>query len=39
MRLDRLDPELRAALPVVLIVAAGFLTGLALLVYATLTGP
>jgi len=35
----RLDPELKSALPIVLIVATGFLVGVALLVFAVLSGP
>lgn len=35
----RIDPDLRGALPIVLIVLAGFLAGVSLLVIAVLTGP
>lgn len=35
----RIDPDLRGVLPIMLIVAAGFLAGLSLLVFAVFSGP
>jgi hypothetical protein len=35
----RFDPEIRSALPILIIVGCGFLAGLTLLVVAVLSGP